>query len=43
MPEPIDANNAPLWKRIAWMAGIWFVSVASLGAVTLLLRLWLKQ
>ena len=29
------------WKRIGWMAAIWLMSVAALGAVSLLLRWWL--
>ncbi|HEX6638481.1 MAG TPA: DUF2474 domain-containing protein [Steroidobacteraceae bacterium] len=35
-------EEAPLAKRIAWMALIWAASVASLGVVSLLLRWWLK-
>lgn len=31
----------PVWQRIAWMAAIWFASVAVLGLVSWLLRLWL--
>jgi hypothetical protein len=30
-----------LW-RLAWMAGIWVASVAALGAVAFVLRLWLN-
>jgi hypothetical protein len=32
----------PLWKRFSWMVAIWAGSVAALGAVSLILRLWLK-
>ena len=36
-----DAPEAPLWKRLAWMAAIWLASVALLGAIAWLIRLWL--
>jgi hypothetical protein len=32
----------PLWKRLAWMVAIWAASVATLGVVACILRLWLK-
>lgn len=34
---------APLWKRLAWMAAIWAMSVAALGAVATVLRWWLRS
>jgi hypothetical protein len=30
------------WKRLAWMIAIYAASVATLAAVSLLLRLWLQ-
>ena len=41
---PITPQDAagPLWKRLAWMAGIWGASVAALGVVAMLLRAWLR-
>ena len=43
MPGPkLAADRAPLWKRLAWMAAIWLGSIAVLGAVAGLIRLWLK-
>lgn len=40
-PEDIEADEKPLWLRLAWMAAIWGASVAALGAVAWLLRLWI--
>lgn len=31
----------PLLQRLGWMAIIWCASVAALGAVTLLIRVWI--
>ena len=32
---------APFWRRLAWMAAIWAMSVAALGIVAMLLRAWI--
>jgi len=37
-----DANEAPLIRRLGWMALIWAASVSLLGVVSLILRWWLK-
>ncbi|MGY6637670.1 MAG: DUF2474 domain-containing protein [Erythrobacter sp.] len=34
--------DTPLWQRLAWMAAIWLASVAVLGAVAWIIRLWIK-
>lgn len=41
MPRPGE-SDAPLWRRLAWMAAIWLVSIAALGAVAMVLRFWLS-
>ncbi len=38
----LAADDAPLWKRLAWMAGLWLASVTVLGAVAYAIRFWLK-
>ena len=35
-------EKKPIWQRIAWLAGIWTVSVLSLGLVSYLLRLFMN-
>jgi hypothetical protein len=43
MARPEQApREAPLLKRVGWMALIWAVSVTALGVVSLMLRWWLK-
>ncbi|MEW9856098.1 DUF2474 domain-containing protein [Novosphingobium sp. M1R2S20] len=37
-----DANEAPLWKRLAWLLAIWCASVAVLSVVAWVIRIWLK-
>lgn len=41
MPE-IEADRAPLWRRLLWLAAIWLGSVAVLGAVAYGIRFWLN-
>jgi hypothetical protein len=36
------AEATPLWRRLAWMAAIWAMSVAVLGAVAMVIKAWLK-
>jgi hypothetical protein len=38
----MGAAPASWWKRLAWMAGIWTASVATLGVVAYAIRWWLK-
>lgn len=35
-------DEAPLWRRLSWMAAIWAMSVVALGVVSAILRLWLR-
>jgi hypothetical protein len=36
------AEATPLWRRLAWMAAIWAISVAALGVVAMVIKAWLK-
>lgn len=42
MPTP-DEAEAPLWQRLAWMAGIWAASVVFLAVIAWFIRLWLSS
>jgi hypothetical protein len=39
----MEKPESPLWKRLAWLAGIWLSSVLALGIVAGVLRQWLQQ
>jgi hypothetical protein len=36
------AARRPLWKRLAWLVGIWTASVLALGAASWLMRLFMN-
>ena len=38
----VDDPTAPLWKQLAWMAGIWALSVTALAVVAFGIRVWLR-
>ncbi|MBY0583325.1 MAG: DUF2474 domain-containing protein [Sphingomonas sp.] len=38
----MTTDHGPFWKRIAWMAAIWTMSVVALGIVAAILKLWLR-
>ncbi|WP_373284732.1 DUF2474 domain-containing protein [Tsuneonella deserti] len=40
-PPSAEPPPGPLWRRLAWMAAIWATSVAALGVVAFVLRLWI--
>ncbi|MGB3471292.1 MAG: DUF2474 domain-containing protein [Erythrobacter sp.] len=42
MLAPPEPGEPPLWKRLAWMAGIWLASVTVLGVVAMIIRSWLR-
>ena len=37
-----DPDAGPLWKRLAWMAGIWTASVVALGIVAMAIKAVLR-
>ena len=41
MPLPPEPQTS-LWRRMGWLALIWAGSVAALGLVAFVIRLWLK-
>ena len=41
--KPEHSHEArPLWQRLAWMLGLWCVSVLALGGMAYLLRLFMR-
>ncbi|WP_229956316.1 DUF2474 domain-containing protein [Parasphingorhabdus litoris] len=41
LSEEPSVDNSPLWKRLAWMAAIWLMSISVLSVVAYVLRLWI--
>ncbi|RYD15431.1 MAG: DUF2474 domain-containing protein [Lysobacteraceae bacterium] len=37
-----DADRRPLARRLAWLVLYWLAGVASVGALALLVRIWLR-
>ncbi len=42
-PERDSAAKPPLWRRLAWLAGIWTASVLALGVAAWLMRLFSER
>ncbi len=42
-PAPEDAEASPLWRRLAWMAGLWLASTGALLLVAMLIRWVLRR
>ncbi|HCR1273038.1 TPA: DUF2474 domain-containing protein [Pseudomonas aeruginosa] len=41
-PERDSAAKPALWRRLAWLAGIWTASVLTLGVAAWLMRLFMS-
>jgi hypothetical protein len=35
-------TDSPLWKKIAWFGGLWLAGVLTVGAVGMVIKVWLK-
>jgi hypothetical protein len=42
MRATITDPKQPVWRRLAWFAGLWLAGVATVGAVAWLLRLAIR-
>lgn len=38
-----ESEQAPLWRRLAWLVVIWSLSVLALGSVAYLIRLLMNS
>jgi hypothetical protein len=37
----VEGGAAPLWRRLLWFAGLWLAGVATVLAVSYVIRWWL--
>lgn len=38
----MERDAGPLWKRWAWFVGLWLAGVITVGAVGMVIKVWLR-
>jgi len=41
-PGSERASEPPLWRKLAWFAGLWIAGVAVVGLVAFLISFWIS-